>query len=466
MLGHQVTSLLLFNVAISCAFSNNPLISQWKNNASSKSNDRSTCLFLQTNVQLPLLDVIDDDSEYAKGIIIPLPSSHLPAELATPFLYGLQLERPLEKLLMEEAFAATTTTDDNTDKKIQITTGESHPMYGHLVWKPSGSLKGAIGCTGEILVHALTSEALDLPDDDDDDDNDNNTNKVTPSETPPTTVLCRGGFRFVVKEVVKTIPYPVVLVDEIEDDAEEDDSDMFAAFTDSDDDDDDEYDEQYSTMKPEEMIRRVMVGVQEIITQKVETANSKEISLLEKSIMEDGGMTGVDPTSIEQYQAEEMAAVWEVFQSSLVDDIAPQNRRFAIAIMAAELTEFDNETRQRILITRDALDRLRIVATKLDEIVGMARARKLASQITEKTDEDDRDLKVGNPQLPPWAKAIAKGTRVEYYWNEEYDWVAGEVIEEPVQIVDELLLTVRFDDGEVHQLPLSGEDKARWRPES
>jgi hypothetical protein len=463
---YQITVLILFHAAIGYAFSNSRLVGRQE---STQHHTSHTWLFLQTNVQLPLLDLLDDDTEYGKSIITPLPSSHLAAELATPFLYGMQLERPLEKLLMEEATNMIRNINQDNNN-----TDESRPMYGHLVWKDklSDSLIGAIGCTAEILVNAPTTEALQLvmiPGEE---------GASPPSETPPSTVLCRGGYRFVVKQVVKTIPYPVVIVDEIVDDADENDSDMFAMVSDTttttattttttttDDDDDDEYDDQYSNMKPEKLIQRVMVGVQEFVTQKVEDANSKEISLLEKSIMEDGGMMGVDPTSIAQYQAEEMAAVWDVFQSSLLDDIAPQDRRFAIAIMAAELAEFNNQARQKVLMTRDALDRLRMAATELDEIVGMARARKVATQITDKADKDDRDLKVGNPQLPPWAKNIGKGTRIEYYWNGEFDWVAGEVIEDPVTIMDELLITVLFDDGEVHQLPLRGEDKARWRPE-
>jgi hypothetical protein len=459
---YQVTILLLFHAAIGYvnAFSNSRLVGRQESTQHPTSHTR---LFLQTNVQLPLLDLLDDDTEYGKTFITPLPSSHLAAELATPFLYGMQLERPLEKLLMEEA--------TNMISNSNTAAGESRPMYGHLVWKDksSDSLIGAIGCTGEILINTPTTEELQLvtiPGEE---------GASPPSETPPSTVLCRGGYRFVVKQVVKTIPYPVVIVDEIVDDADENDSDMFAMVSDTttddndddddDDDDDDEYDDQYSTMNPGKLIERVMVGVQEFITQKLEDANNKEISLLEQSIIEDGGMTGVDPTSIEQYQAEEMAAVWDVFQSSLIDDIAPQDRRFAIGIMAAELAEFNNQARQKVLVTRDAMDRLRMAATELDEIVGMARARKVAAQITDKADQDDQDLKVGNPQLPPWAKTIRKGTRIEYYWNGEFDWMAGEVIEDPVTIVNELLITVRFDDGEVHQLPLGGEDKARWRPE-
>lgn len=417
-------------------------------------NFRSTTsrLFLRTNVEVPLLDLLDVDTEYAKNMVFPLPSSHFPSELATPFLYGMQLERPIDKMLLEEASAN------------KLDNDEGRPVYGHLVWKDnnSDSLVGAIGCTGEILVNAPTEEVLN--------DEIARDLQVSNQETTLNTVLCRGGWRFVIKEVVKSIPYPIVLIDEIVDDADDDDSAMFsmvssgADTTDDDDDEDDDFEDPYIDMPPEELIRRVMFNVQGIVSQKMEDANSKEISILEQSIMEDGGMF-VDPTSIEQYQAEEMAAVWDVFQSSLIDEIEPKDRRFSIAVMAAELAEFNNDIRQKILLTRDALERLRIVAKELDDTVGMARARKLATKITDKSDDSDRDLKVGVPQLPPWAQTIVKGTRIEYYWNEEYDWVAGEVIEDPVKIVDEILLTIRFDDGEVHQLPLNGDDKARWRPE-
>jgi hypothetical protein len=197
-----------------------------------------------------------------------------------------------------------------------------------------------------------------------------------------------------------------------------------------------------------------------------------EQSILEMEQQSSGGTansdlsgSSLDPNAMEQLQAEEMAAVWDVFQGSLVDDIAPKDRKFSIAIMAAELADMTNALRQRILLTRDAQERLRIVLKELDELVGMARARKMAAQITDKVDDSNKDLQVGPPQLPQWARSIRKGNRLEYFWNEEFGWVAGEVLEDPVTIVEELLLTVRFDDGETHKLPLTAEDKVRWRPE-
>lgn len=426
------------------------------------------------DIKIPLMDVMDDESQKsgssdddddAPSMLTPLPSAHLPAEVSTPFLYGMQVDRPVHKLLLEEAITVTADI-------------EGPALYGHLVWKDksSDSLVGAIGCTGQILISAPTEEVLN-PAISKDMDNDATksalesssligagSKKTTTSETPPTMVLCRGAFRFIVKEVIKTIPYPVAIVDEIQDDAEEDDSDMFAVVSKSDDQqNEDEEVAKYASMSGAELLQKTMLGIQAIVSQKLEEANSKRMSPLEKQILETSGVT-VDPNAMEQARAEEMVAVWEVFQASLVDDIAPQDRKFAVAIMGVELADMNNGIRQQVIVTRDSEERLRIVLKELDETVGMARARKLASQITEKVDGDEKDLKVGKPQLPPWAKTIVKGTRVEYFWNEEYGWVAGQVMEDPVTVVDEILLTVRFDDGETHTLPLAADDKIRWRP--
>jgi hypothetical protein len=416
----------------------------------------TTQLFLRTNVKVPLLDVLGDDSEEAKQMITPLPSSHLPAEMATPCLYGMQVERPIHKLLLEEAHDLR---ENPTDP----------PTYGHLVWKSGDSLVGAIGCTAEILVHAPTTEVMNPEIAQDLKTADAGASSAVQSETPPSTALCRGGYRFVVKEVLRSIPYPVVLIDEIQDDAEDNDSEMFASVTsgdggdDDDDDDDEDNDEQYINLSARELIQRTMIGIQSVVSQNLEEVNSKQMSPLEQSILEESG-AAINPNAMELMQAEEMAAVWDVFQASLVDDISPKDRKYAIALMAAELADMKNEVRRKILLTRDSQERLRIVLQELDEMVGMARARKMASQITDKDDDTNRDLKVGQPQLPGWAKSIVKGTKVEYFWNEKYGWVAGEVMEVPVTVVDEILLTIRFDDGETHTLPLTADDKVRWRP--
>jgi hypothetical protein len=460
------------------------------------------------------LDIIDAttneeaDAASATNILTPLPSYNLPDQLATPFIYGIQIDTPLHKLIFEEATTmALSSSSISSSTPSTLPSSPSlfqRPMYGHLIWKnkSSDSLIGAVGCTAEILVNAPTTEVLfGVPPSDDDNDNDNDDDDLmkqilqgfatssgseAAATTTPNTVLCRGGYRFVVKDVIKTIPFPVAIVDEIIDDTDVDDTDILLNSKvtksmddddddDDDDDEDDDFDDELSKLSPPELIQRIMIGVSSIIKTRLEDATAKNnLSPLEKAILEDSNLSGggppskdnplINPAAIELAHAEEMAAVWAVFQASLVDDIEPQDRRFAIAIMAAELANMSNSGRQKILLTRNAEERLRIVLREVNEINGMATAKKIASTITSKVDELDKDLKVGTPELPRWALQLTKGTKIEYFWNEEYGWCAGEVMEDPVTVVDEILLTIRFYDGEVHKLPLNAEDKIRWRP--
>lgn len=434
------------------------------------------------------------DNADENSFVVPLPSSDFPDQLATPFLYGMQMDTPLHKLILEEAISMAETVTVSSAAPLSSL---PKPLYGHLVWKDSSSesLVGAIGCTAEILVNAPTTQLLpktpleeelakleksfsDSKGGADEEESSSrsseNAGNTNDDNAAPTsnTVLCRGGWRFVVKEVIRSIPYPVVIVDEIQDDADEDDSDMFSTVNaEEEDDDDDDEDDELINMPAPELIGYTMRNVQSIITQSLEDATAKtQMGPLEQSILEDSEMAAaaggsvINPAVIELAHAEEMAAVWSVFQTSLVDDIEPSQRRFAVAIMAAELANLTNDLRQEILLVRNAEERLRIVLRELKEIVGMAQARKLAASITDKSDEADQELTVGAPQLPPWARQITKGDKIEYFWNEEYDWCPGVVAEDPVTIADELLLTIRFEDGEEHRLPLSAEDKLRWRP--
>ena len=457
-------------------------------------NGSSLCAGLRKDVEIPLLDLIDrakgsddkDENGDENTFIVPLPSSDFPDQLATPFLYGMKLETPLHKIIVEEAISMAETGTASSSSPLPAF---PKPLYGHLAWKDdnSDSLVGAIGCTAEILVNAPTKQVLGASaaktpfeqqldkleksfsaskggEEDKVDDNVTNDLDSTPTSN---TVLCRGGWRFVVKEVIRSIPYPVAIVDEIEDDADEDDSDMFSTVGANEDDEEDE--DEFINMMAPELIHNTMRYVQSILRQQLEEATAKtQMSPLEQSILEDSemGQAGnmINPAAIEMAHAEEMSAVWDVFQISLVDDIEPSQRRFAVAIMAAELANVKNNLRQELLLVRNSEERLRIVLRELKEIVGMSQARKMASAITDKTDESDRDLKVGQPQLPPWARQITKGTKIEYFWNEEYEWCPGVVVEDPVTIADELLLTIRFEDGEEHRLPLNAADKLRWRP--
>jgi hypothetical protein len=332
---------------------------------------RLESLFMQKrrNVCIPLLDILD--SEYADKFVTPLPSAHLPLELSSLNLYGMQLERPVHKMLIDEAIQG------------GDVGGAKERAYGYIVKRKSDdSLVGAVGCAADVLINAIPNDA--------------DFSRSDVGDDVPITILSRGSYRFVVKEVVKTFPYPVGIVDELMDqapvqvervkkDEEEEDDD------DEEDDGDDEDDDVYQDLDSSELVRQTMVGLHTLIHQKLDDQN-QNLSPLEKSILED---TGLPLAEHQQSQAEEMAAIFEVFQSSLID-IAPMpiDRYYAIGMLAAEMVNVDNRIRQDILTMTDGLARLRLVLREIESAVDMNRAKKVASTITDELDEDQKELKV------------------------------------------------------------------------
>jgi Lon protease-like protein len=76
------------------------------------------------------------------------------------------------------------------------------------------------------------------------------------------TVLCKGAYRFVVKKVLKTFPYPIAIVDELIDETPE------------------------NTEEASDLVRRTMVGLKTMINHK--------LTPLEQSILEENGVPVVD----------------------------------------------------------------------------------------------------------------------------------------------------------------------------
>jgi hypothetical protein len=387
---------------------------------------------------IPLLDLTG--SEIEDRVTVPLPSSHLPSELTTLNLHGMELSRPVHKMMIEEAIK----------KGDALGSGDGgatrERAYGHIVARvDDDTLVGAVGCAAEVLIQAALRDEE---------------NESEVGLDAAVAVLYRGCYRFIVREVVKTIPYPVAIVEELEDDNTSADAPNNAL------DESDEDLQFYATMSVGELNRRIMQGLKSFIDYKIHQARNTNISPLEKSIVEGTGLLLPDPTE-QSDQAEEMAAVFDVFASSLADIApTPKEQSFAIAMMAAEICQFDNELRSQMLQMTDGVARLKLVCHKVEETVGRNQAMKITQELTE-PDEDEKELQVGAPQLPAWAAQIKKGTRVDYYWNDEWEWASGEVVQDPVKIMDEYLINVKFDaDGEVHTLPLNPDDKVRWRPGS
>jgi len=360
------------------------------------------------------------------------------------------------------------------------------PTYGHIVFKPAedGSLVGAIGCAAEIVV-ASPSDAMQIAFLDESSEPSDFDGGMSESGELPMTVLAKGSFRFIVREVKQSFPFPIVVVDELlddepvwdvepapvlDDDAPKEYNDFEDKYDegeddDDDDDDDDEEDDMYAKIPSSDLTSRTLQAMKAIVDQKLNTKYIP-ISPLEESILKESGMDpNMNMGKMQQDQAEEMAAVFDVFVSSLLD-IAPSKieRLYVVGIMAAEFAGLDNNVRRKVLTMVDGVERLRLVLREAEKKIGMVQAKKLTEEIVDKSDEGSKDLQVGAPSLPPWAKNIKKGLKIEYFWNEGEGWCKGEVTETPVMVVDELLLTILFEDGETHRLPFRGDEKARWRP--
>jgi predicted DNA-binding protein YlxM (UPF0122 family) len=136
-----------------------------------------------------------------------------------------------------------------------------------------------------------------------------------------------------------------------------------------------------------------MVGLKTLIDQKLQE-RKPELTPLEISILQESGAP-VPPVNADAQQAEEMAAVFDIFQSSLMDIApVPVDRYYAVAMLAAEMANVDNEVRRELLTMTNGVERMRIVLQEIEEAISMNQARTVAGSITDELDEDDKDLKV------------------------------------------------------------------------
>jgi hypothetical protein len=388
--------------------------------ASAAASYYSNTTLRRTDIELPLLYDVDDE------LLLPLPCDHLPRELAT--VHGLQLVRPTHQRVIQLAMEAAA--DDNSR------------LFGHVATTTTdSSLVGAIGCAAQVLF--VTTE--------------DNNEKTKTAETlqPVQTVICSGTFRFIVKSIKTTFPFPVAIVDELIDDTDEEA--FVAPNTDDTLSDNVIKDASYADLDTSELVQRTLLAMKQCIDQKLEQL-PKKLTPLELSILKD--TNGMSALAADQHATEEMAANFEIFAGSLVDICPlPNDRYYAIGMLAAELV-LENSIRRQCLLLTNGLQRLRLVLQRLEEQNKKTQAVDKVSIIP-----SEQDLQVGEPTLPLWARQIRKGMRVEYYWNDEYEWCAGQVVEDPILIVNELILTIYFpSDGTTHRLPLTAEEKVRWRP--
>ena len=402
--------------------------------------------------------------------------------------------------------------------------------YGHLVSRGDrGELVGSIGCAVDVVMATpAQSPGLNCEKEMDDmigaatkgdfsakDRDSVGEDGTSKGEEESLVVLVRGSFRFVVREVIKTIPYIVAVVDELRDDepgavknAEEvvaqveevadsidsnapsegifyndfedfggdfvqdekstDTEATISSETDEEEeeeDDDEDDDDIYSDLSTQELVQRSMAAMKAIVDQKLQSATTSGMTPLEMSILEDAGMP-IPNRDAQRSQAEEYGAVLEIFRSELIDICqTPKDIYYAVGMLTAEMADANNEMRTKCLTTTDGVERLRMTLRLAEDRINKVAAQRLTEQITEEVSADEKYLKVGKAVIPQWAYQIKKGTRVSYFWNEIEGWCKGYVAEDPVKIGDELIIAVTFDDdGSTHKLPFLAEEKVRWRP--
>ena len=430
----------------------------------------STCLRMSStpfnharrkNIRLPLLVDINDDDDGQPLYDVPLPNYHLPPELTTASLYELKLDIPLHRSVIQDAIGISSAKSSSDD---------SSCSYGHLVYKREDSidLVGSIGCVSEILIGAPASSSAQ------------NANErklaLQREDSGPLFVLARGSYRFRVKEIISSIPYPTAIVEEVFDEKLMDRNIDNKSYADDHDDDNDAY----NTLSSKELVKQILQCLGKLLKDQVE-ATATPLSPLEQSILENApSLTPMAQARQRKFDAEERLAVFQTFTISLLD-LAPDetDRIYTVAMMAGELANLSSNVRVQMLVMTDGVARLRLVLRELSTILSMDSARRITKSLSlggdandglnvkslQVAEETQKQLQVGTPKLPPWASQIKKGVKVEYWWDDKEGWCLGTVCDDPIKIMDEMIVTVKFDaDGSVHKLPLRGDDKARWRP--
>ena len=415
--------------------------------------------YARRNIRLPLLVDIrnDDDDDGRDGQLlydVPLPNYHLPPELTTASLYELKLDIPLHRSVIQDAIVISSAKTSSNDSC----------SYGHLVYKHEDSidLVGSIGCASEILIGAPVSAQ--------------NANErrlaLQREDSGPLFVLARGSYRFRVKEIVSSIPYPTAIVEEVFDEKLMD-RNIDSKHADGDDND------AYNTLSSKELVKQILQCLGKLLKDQVE-ATTTPLSPLEQSILEDApSSTPMIQARQRRFDAEERYAVLQTFITSLLD-LAPdeRDRIYAVAMMAGELANLSSNVRVQMLVMTDGVARMRLVLRELSTMLSMGSARRITKSLSlgcgadslnfkslQVAEESQKQLQVGTPKLPQWASQIKKGVMVEYWWDDKEGWCLGTVCDDPIKIMDEMIVTVKFVvDGSIHKLPLRGDDKARWRP--
>jgi Lon protease-like protein len=296
------------------------------------------------------------------------------------------------------------------------------------------SLVGAIGCISHI-VRILDDQGGHRQ-----------------NHSKPLHVLCMGGMRFRVREIVESGPHPVAIIDEVFDSCDDVDLDKNS-------------------------------DCRQLLIQLITTA--KEFLSCDSSILGDAP-----------------AEAWNAFLLAVTPRVATPEKtnifRYSLAFIVAELMGANDAFRRKLVECTNGNERMRLVLECLEHKIEMLRgkapsganeesdatrqlvgAKKMQIDLGQSTRTATEDLPgfgkiaalLGHESrledIPVWVQALLrKGSRIEYYWNNECRWCSGTVQGDVAYFVNGLAVPIRFDDDTtVRILPLSGLDLIRWRRE-
>ena len=352
-------------------------------------------------IEIPLLDFIpsndndDDDGPKKKEEILvqPLPSIHLQQqpELANIHVYGMKLTVPLHQQIINHAWDITATNIDankiDLDEDLMPQRGLPYndpakiPLVGVIAYKPPTGSKddstkhsaiGTIGCAVQVLYNAAImnndeyKKNLNIDSGSNNDMTGGSRNKKKKKtiryNTPSTskTVLCRGLFRFIVRDIKQSIPYTVALVEELHDIRESEVLTTTSPNVES----NTMINDSHANMTTTELMQRTLQSMQYVVDRMMEHAiqsSNQPLNPLEESILQDNGMIHQQQQARNEIRetAQEYNDIWNIFRSSLVD-MSPNERYYSVPFMAAEICHFPNQVRRQMLVTTNPIERLRI----------------------------------------------------------------------------------------------------------
>ncbi|GKY90678.1 hypothetical protein MPSEU_000041200 [Mayamaea pseudoterrestris] len=346
------------------------------------------------NVKLVLAPPFVDEDVMA----FPLPADHLPYELSGMGLGGVRLSTREHRRFFRHAF---------------LEQGGRMGIVALHDGRANKSLVGAVGC----VVQAFCAESLR-------EDDEIKSTGVSPKLSP--LVSTNGKWRFIVKEVLSTNPFPVVLVDELFDQKVIDKT----RPRDGKGNDSQELSKGVERHEADELMATLMDAMHAHVHQHLKKAEPEQSNV----------------------QCQKARALDYV--SRIIDDLYPsiEEKYYCIGLLSMEFVRLTNDERRIYLSMTDSVERMRVMLGLLRQQLSVSDAGSNLG-LTVNNDVEPVGLlaakNVENDKRPlpasfAWDTKLLPGMIVEYYYNDELGWCRGKVMTESIVTFDGSMVKVYF----------------------